>query len=197
MLRKLFALVVALPPLAGFLFLATHVALAQQGPVPLACPSGSPGPVGLGGPQGGTGYYCTIDSNGKLHVIVDSGGGGGGNVTITAPTDAAGRVIVTTPPPGNGTPAPPVYVTGSGNTIIKNSAGVLLAVANISTSAQPAATCTIFDNASTNSGNQMFTENGMGPMQVITMGSSGFKAVNGLTINCSLAPTGALLVEYL
>jgi len=96
------------------------------------------------------------------------------------------------------TPAPPIVVTALGNTNIKSSPGLLVSIANISTTAQPAgSTCTVWDNATnTPSGKQLFTENQIGPMQVITVN---FTAINGLMVACTgAAPSSGagLLVEY-
>jgi len=89
MLRK----TVALLGIVGALYLgfcSTKLPVhAQAGnvPGPFACPSNSPGPG-----QGGY-FYCTIDSNGDLHIVVDSmPPGGGGATPIPYASDGLGNI---------------------------------------------------------------------------------------------------------
>ena len=89
------------------------------------------------------------------------------------------------------------YITASGNTPIKVGAGRFYEIINESVSAQPAGACTWFDNPSTNSGPQLFAENGIGSSQIVLMfGLFGLPFANGLTVNCGVAPTVSLLVIY-
>lgn len=81
--------------------------------------------------------------------------------------------------------------------IVKSGAGTFAALINESTSAQPAGTCTVYDNASAASGKVLYTENSIGSGQVIHFTANGIAVTNGIVVQCAANPGGSgLLVLY-
>lgn len=94
-----------------------------------------------------------------------------------------------------------IVTNAGGNTVVKAAPGVILGIINLATVAQSASvTCTVYDNASTNSGNVLYTETNIAAGQVIVFGSTaGINVANGITVNCTGGTTlsgSGILVMY-
>lgn len=125
--------------------------------------------------------------NGTVTVTQSSGS----NLQMTCASGCAGNAwSYYSVPASTSCVSPAVCVIGS-------PARTLAAIINLSTSAQSAGNCTVYDNASAASGQVVYIENGIGPGQIITFSTNGLKLTNGLVLQCAVAPTGSgLLVLY-
>jgi len=79
-------------------------------------------------------------------------------------------------------------VTASGDTVIKASPGTIAAIINLDQTAAQAATISAYDNASAGTGTSVANVQNLADK--VTWPPGGIAMTNGITINCSVAPTG-------
>jgi len=170
-----------------------------------SCGPGSGG-GGSGGPTTVTNTVTVQPSGGNMQVsgAGASGTPSGGVLTVQGQTGMV-PLQVTNNCTSGCIPAAYTYYNIPASTtcsaavcIIKGSSAALISIINLSTSAQAAVTCTFYDNATAASGQITYAAYAMGAGQVITFGGGqGIKLVNGLTLQCTGAPTGnGMLVLY-
>ncbi len=80
-------------------------------------------------------------------------------------------------------------ISASGNTVIKASPGTLAAIINLDSGAAQTITIGAYDNATTNSGNEV--ANVATLANKVDWPPGGVAMTNGITIHCSGAPSGA------